>query len=173
MDTKLAAEFNKQIQEEFYSAYLYLSMSAFAASLNYDGLANWFKVQFLEEMDHGQGFLQYLLRRGVQVELFEIAKPEKSFGKTVVNMFAAALKHEQHITTRINLLYDIALKVKDYAAVEFLRWYVNEQVEEEENATRFDLRMQQVKDIPGALLMLDKELLARAYVPAVIPGATN
>lgn len=173
MNPKLAKEFNKQIQEEFFSAYLYLSMSAFAAKLNFDGMANWFMVQFKEEMDHGNGFYQYLLRRGEEVELLEIAKPEKSFGKDAATLFPEALKHEQHITARINLLYDIAMQVKDYAAVEFLRWYVSEQVEEEENATNFSARMEQVKDIPGALLMLDKELAARTYTAAVIPGVTN
>lgn len=173
MNPKLYKEFNKQIQEEIYSAYLYLSMSAFAASLNHEGIAHWFRVQYLEELDHGLGFYNYLLRRGLDVELLEIAKPPKTFGKDVSNLFAESFKHEQHITSRINLLYEMALALKDYAAVEFLRWYISEQVEEEENATNYDVRMRQVKDTPGALIMLDKELLARVHTPAVIPGATS
>jgi ferritin len=168
MDKKLSQELNKQIQEEMFSAYLYLSMSAFATSKNFDGFANWFMVQAKEEMDHALGFYTHLLDRGEKVELLEIAKPDSDF-KGLEQLFPEALKHEQHITSRIHLLYDLASEVKDHAASTFLHWYITEQVEEENNATKYMEKVEMAKGMIQALLILDNELATRTYTP-LVPG---
>lgn len=168
MDKKLSQELNKQIQEEMFSAYLYLSMSAYATAKNFDGFANWFMVQAKEEMDHALGFYNHLLQRGERVELMELNKPESDF-KGLEELFPEALKHEQHITARIHLLYDLASEVKDHATVAFLQWYITEQVEEENNATKYMEKVKMLKGITQALFMLDSELATRTYTP-LIPG---
>lgn len=173
MDPKLSKEFNKQINEEFFSAYLYLAMSAKVAEMGFDGIANWFFVQFQEEMDHGKGFFNYLQLRDEKIELEAIAVPKVDPKTELAEMFTETLKHEKHITSRIHLLYKMAIELNDFAAVEFLRWYVSEQVEEESNATKLLDRIGKVKNVPGAVYMMDSELAGRAYKPSdpVNPGA--
>jgi len=124
MQDVLVKEINKQIQEEVYSAYLYLSMSAYAKEQGLDGFANWFMVQFKEEMDHAMGFFTYLLDRNEKVELLEIAKPVKDFGG-IEKLFTEALKHEQHVTRRIHLLHQLAKEHQDSAFESFIKWYID------------------------------------------------
>ena len=75
LSKKLELELNKQVNAEFFSAYLYLSMSAFLASKNLSGFSNWMKVQFEEEQFHALKLYQYILDRGGRVELEKIEKP--------------------------------------------------------------------------------------------------
>lgn len=166
---KVETEINKQINAELYSAYLYLSMAAWFESKNLKGFANWMRVQYQEETAHAMKFYDYISERGGNILLKEIAAPKATW-KNVIEIFSETLKHEQYVTTLINNLMNVSLAEKDHAAANFLQWFVNEQVEEEANATDI---LEQLKMIEGkgpALFMLDRELKQRVFVP-IAPAA--
>ncbi|MDU2064199.1 MAG: ferritin [Sporomusaceae bacterium] len=161
INEKVQNAFNKQIQKEFYSAYLYLAMSAYSEEKNLKGFAHWLKVQYEEERAHALKLMDYLSERGGKVLLEALEAPEHDFGSPV-ETFEAVVKHEQSITESINKLYEVALKEKDYAAQIFLQWYITEQVEEEASATAVLERLKTVGDKGSAILYIDKELGKRA-----------
>lgn len=159
---KLQDAMNSQIQAELYSAYLYLSMSAYCESKNLGGFAHWMKMQYQEETSHAMKFMDYLQERGGTVALKAIEAPPTEFG-TPLELFEQTLAHEIHVTNLINKLYEAALEEKDYAAQIFLQWFINEQVEEEASATAVLERLKIIGDkSTGAILYLDKELRKRA-----------
>lgn len=163
---KVEDAINKQIQEELYSSYLYLSMSAYFANKGLAGFANWMDVQQKEERDHAMKFYNYLLAHGSHVKLLKIDEPGHDW-KSPLEIFKAGLKHEQHITECINNLVDIAEKEKDRATFNLLQWYIDEQVEEEENARTIIEKLNLIKNDSNGIFMLDKELAARVYVPLI------
>jgi len=157
MDKKLERSFNDQIKNEFYSAYLYLSMAAFAESKNLPGAGNWFKKQYAEEISHGMKMYEFLNDRGARVVLQAIPQPATDFS-SLFEAFEETLKHEKKVTALIESLVDLARKVDDKAAEIFLQWFVTEQVEEEKNATQIVGHLKMIKPDSAALLMLDKQL---------------
>ena len=164
---KLDKAFNDQINKEFYSEYLYLSMQAYFERLNLKGFVNWMTVQVQEEHAHAMGMFNYVNERGGKVELEAIAKPQIDW-ESPLHVFEEVLKHEEYVTSRINALMDVAEEVKDRAALSFLDWYVKEQVEEESNVGGVLATLKLIKDDAKALLMLDKDLAARTFVAPVI-----
>ncbi len=165
LSKKMQEAINAQINAEFWSAYLYLSMSADAAAKGHKGVANWFQVQFREEQDHARIFINYLLARGAEVKLQPIAAVETSW-ESVPAMFQATLEHEKKVTALIHNLYAIAAEEKDLASMTMLNWFVNEQVEEEENAADLIFQFEQVEGNKFGHYMMDKELAARVYTVA-------
>ncbi|GFO54695.1 ferritin [Geomonas sp. Red276] len=161
---KLRTAMNKQLNNEFYSAYLYLSMSSYAGAIGLKGAANWFYVQYQEEMVHCMKFFSFINSRGVNVELGQIAAPPTKF-KSLLDMFQKTLKHEESITASINDLTDLALSEKDHATHIFLQWFVTEQVEEEENDRDIIGKLKLIGDNGQGLLQLDNELATRVFVP--------
>ena len=151
---------NEQINFELFSAYLYLSMSAHFEKQNLSGFANWTRVQYQEETGHAMKLYKYVFERSGAVTLKAIAQPATKF-KTPVDVFKEVLKHEQKVTSLINKLYELAVKEKDYAAQIFLQWFVNEQVEEEKNATDIINMLEMIGDSPVSLIMADRQLGAR------------
>jgi ferritin len=160
MDKKLHKAFNEQIKNEFYSAYLYLSMAAYLESINLEGFSHWMKSQAKEEIEHGMKMFEFLNDRGQRVILQEISQPPLEFNSPK-GVFEETLKHEKKVTGLINKLYDLAQKVGDRSASIFLQWFVTEQVEEEKNATTILEKLKIVKPDSAALLMLDKALGSR------------
>jgi len=152
---------NAQINAEQYSAQLYLAMSGAMESRSFRGFARWLKVQAAEETTHAMKLIAILLDRGGKLELQAIAAPPADFGGPV-QLFEAVLKHEQHVTARIDALFEAARSGKDYAAEIALQWFVTEQIEEEANAGLIVSRLQAVGDQGGAVWYLDKELGKRA-----------
>lgn len=158
---------NEQINKELFSAYIYLDMSAWAERHGMPGVGNWFFVQTQEELTHAQRFYQYLLRVGATVELDAIEKPTHEYDSALA-LFEKALEHERFITASINSLVDIAVKERDHATEVFLQWFVNEQVEEEENATAIIDQLKLAGSAGGGLFMIDRELATRTFqAPAV------
>jgi len=153
---KLTKALNEQINAEFYSAYIYLSMAAYFEDENLEGFASWMKLQAQEEMEHGMKFFNYLHERGASVKLLAIEEPPTKW-KSPVEVFKAALKHEQYVTGRINDLVAMSEKDKDYATNSFLQWFVNEQVEEEATADQMVHKLEMVAGAPGGLYILDRE----------------
>ncbi len=157
---KMESALNQQIQSEFYSAYLYLSMSAYCQESNLDGLAHWMQVQSREEIGHAMRIFNYLHSRGARVVLQAIDRPPDSF-KSPRRMFEQALKHEQEISKAFHKLYKLAQDESDYATEVELQWFITEQVEEEKTAGDILQRLILVGDHPGSLLMIDHQLGSR------------
>jgi ferritin len=157
---KMSAALNKQIKEEFYSSYLYLSMSAYADNKNLKGFTHWLRLQAGEEREHGLKIMDYLLSIGETVALEAIEKPPVTFG-TPKAMFEAVLKHEQKVTGLIHKLYDQAVADKDYRTQIMLQWFVNEQIEEEEQVQEVLDKIEAVGEKSTAIWWIDKELKKR------------
>ena len=166
MNPKMEKALNDQINAEFYSAYLYLSMSSWFDSIGLKGFAHWERVQAMEERDHALKFLDYVMARGGRVGLRSIETPPIDW-KTPTDAFETHLDHEFKVTGLINNLVNLSMAEKDHATVNFLQWFVSEQVEEEENARNIldQLNMISKEKGVGLLYMLDKELATRVYNP--------
>ena len=154
---KMQDAISEQINAEMYSAYLYLSMSAYFEELNLGGFARWLRVQFEEEQEHALKFYDFVLERGGEVELKAIAKPAATW-ESPLAAFKEVLKHEQHVTALINGLYEVALAEKDYASQVLLQWYISEQVEEEDNASQIVASLERIAAHETAVLQLDHQL---------------
>jgi len=157
MNKKLLEEMNDQINKEIFSGYLYLSMAAHFMAVNLNGFSKWMQIQAEEELEHGLKFFEYLNDIGEKVTLKAIEQPKTEFG-SLVEVFEEVLAHEKFVTSRIHLLYEIALKENDYATQMFLQWFINEQVEEEKNATEILEKLKFVGDSGNAILMLDRTM---------------
>lgn len=167
INEKMEKAFNDQINKEFYSEYLYLSMKAYFERLNLKGFVNWFDVQVQEEHAHAMGMFDYVHERGGEVELEAIEKPETKW-ESPLACFEQVLSHEEFVTSRINALMDVADEVKDRAALSFLNWYLKEQVEEEATVGDVLATLKLIGDDKKALIMLDKDLAARTFTQPVI-----
>ncbi|MFO8174798.1 MAG: ferritin [Longimicrobiales bacterium] len=161
MNERIQKGFNEQINEELFSSYVYLAMAAHFESLNLEGFASWMRHQAQEEVEHAMRFFTHINRRGGRVNLAAIGEPPVDFGSPL-EAFEKALAHEQHITGTINALYEMALEEKDYPAQLELQWFIDEQVEEEENTGNVVELLKLAGDNKGALLMLDRELAKRS-----------
>jgi len=162
MNKKVLDSFNEQVNKEFFSAYMYLSMAAYFESINLKGFANWMHVQAKEEVTHAMKFFNYIIQRGGNVKLEAINKPQIEWASPV-SVFNDALKHEKFVTNSINNLVTIAGDEKDYASLNFLQWFVSEQVEEEDNANTIIQQLKLAGEGSG-LFLLDQELGKRVFV---------
>ena len=159
---EVSALLEQQINKELYPAYLYLDISNYYYAKNLNGFGNWFKIQAQEEQDHALLFLTYLQNNGEAPKLAAIAAPDKTFSN-FRDPLAAALEHEEYVTSLINAIYAEAIKANDFRTLQFLDWFVKEQGEEEKNTNdllgRFDLFGSDLK----SLYALDAELASRTY----------
>jgi len=158
---KVLKAINQQINHEYYSAFLYLSMSAWFQGKGLPGLANWMFIQYQEELSHGNKFFGYMHERGSQVVLKPIAQVETDF-ESVLAVFEKAYEHEQFVTASIHKIMDVAIEEKDYATQSFLKWFIDEQVEEEAHASEIVERLRMINGQTGGILMLDHNLGKRA-----------
>ena len=165
LSEKLCNAFNAQINAELWSAYLYLSMSMDAAAKGHKGIANWFKIQFQEEQAHARLFMNYLNSRDAKVELLPI-DPVPATWDSVLDMFRHTLEHEKKVTSMINNLAAIANEDRDFASINRLNWFIDEQVEEEESARDMIFAVEAVECNKYGMYQLDKELAARVYTQA-------
>ena len=162
---------NAQINAELWSAYLYLAMSMDAEAKGLKGVANWYYVQYLEEQDHARIFMNYLNSRDAKVELLPIDAVPTTWD-SVLAMFTQTLAHEKKVTALINNLAAIANDDRDFASINRLVWFIDEQVEEEENAREMIAAVEAVEGNKYGMYMLDKELATRTYTQAS-PLATS
>lgn len=152
---KLAEALNEQIGIEYQASYSYLSMSAYFEAHSWDGFAKWMAMQSDEERGHAMKFYAYLLDRGAEISLPAIKAPEANFDSPLA-VFEASLAQEENVTATINNLYKIAHESADYATVSFLKWFVDEQVEEEKSVSDMIEKLKRAGDNPEALLLLDR-----------------
>jgi len=166
LSKKMENALNEQINKEMYSAYLYMSMSAHSTNIGLTGFANWFMVQYKEEMEHAMKIYDYINNQCGKVTLNAIDKPISNF-KDAMDMFQKTLKHEQFITKSINQLVDLSIKEKDHATHIFLQWFVTEQIEEEGNDNDIIAKLKLAGDKGNGLFIIDKEIGTRVYTPPV------
>ena len=162
MNKKVHELLNRQINKEFYSAYLYLDFSNYFKAKGLDGFANWYMVQAMEEKDHGMLFYTYLQNENMPVTLQTIEKPEGEFSENM-DVLRAGLAHEEYVTELINDIYAAAHEVKDFRTMQFLDWFVKEQGEEETNANDLITKLELFGSDPRSLYLLNAELSARVY----------
>lgn len=162
---KLEAAINAQINAELWSAYLYLSMSAYCQDAGLPGMANWFSIQFKEEQDHAMILFNYLQSRGGRALLAPIAAVDTEWASPLA-VFESTLAHEGKVTGLINDLMALAIEERDFALQSRLNWFVDEQVEEEENAADLVHKLRLIGDNGYGLYQLDQELASRTYTPA-------
>ncbi|PRR80292.1 ferritin [Clostridium vincentii] len=167
LSKKLQNQLNDQVNFEFFSAYLYLSMAAYAESIDLSGFANFFRIQFQEEQFHAMRFYDYIFQKEGTVELEAIAKPDIRF-ENMLNVFEKSFEHEKIVTSRIYKLADTATEEKEHATLSLLNWFIDEQVEEENKFNSMLKRVKRSENNPAALYMMDDELAARVYTPPVI-----
>lgn len=169
LSTKIEEALNAQINAELWSAYLYLSMSAYCHTSGYDGIGSWFYVQFQEEQDHAKILFNYIIRRNGNVKLEPIAAVPTTW-ESLLDVFKKAYAHEQKVTGLINKLYGLTHEENDFASQSMLKWFVDEQVEEEENTKKIIDDLKMIEGNGYGLYMLDKELGARTYSKAAPLG---
>jgi len=157
---KMQDAINDQINKEFYSEYLYLGMAKYFFDINLEGFAHFFIKQAEEERSHAMKFFKYLYERRGSIELKEIKRPEVNFS-SVLDVFEKALSHEEFVTSSIYDLVSIAREERDEATLEFLNWFVKEQVEEESNMDQIVNTLKIGKDNPNFIIMLDRQLAER------------
>lgn len=160
---KVLKALNEQINAEQYSALLYLSMSAWFEDKGLPGFANWMYVQYQEELTHANKIFKYISERSGRVELKGIEQMPTEF-ESVTAIAEMTLEHEQHVTSLINKLMDVSIEERDHATQSFLQWFVDEQVEEEANATEILDNLKLISGKGQGLFMIDRELRQRTFV---------
>jgi len=151
---------NEQINKEFFSSYLYLSMAAYFEDKNLTGFAHWMRLQADEEREHAMKFYEFILDRGGRVQLKAIDAPATEW-KSNLEVAEQVAEHESKVTESINALYELALREKDYPAQTMLQWFISEQVEEEKNAADLVAKLRLIEERGTAVLMLDHRLSKR------------
>jgi len=162
LDKRMQDALNAQINWEFYSGYLYLSMAGQFSASGMSGGQSWMTVQYQEELAHARIMLEYVMTRGGRMVLEAIDKPQTDWVDGLA-MFEEALAHEEKVTARIHDLASLALEIKDHATYNFLQWFIAEQVEEEETASDMVQKFRMAGEHPAGLYQLDKELATRVY----------
>jgi ferritin len=154
LSAKIEKALNDQIHLELSSAYAYLGMAAYFGSSPFSGFAKWMEVQYKEELGHAQRILKYVTERNGVVTLKAVAEPKTEF-RSPLDVFRASLGHEQKVSASICSLYELAATEKDFATVSFLKWFLDEQVEEEKNVTEIVTKLEMIGDNRNGLFQLD------------------
>ncbi|MCL2682848.1 MAG: ferritin [Bacteroidales bacterium] len=157
LEKKLESALNKQVNAELWSAYLYLSMSYDMDDKGYEGIASWFALQAKEEFEHASRFMKFIGETGGKVMLMPIETVKQEW-KTPQHAFEDTLKHEKVVTRKIYALMDMAIELKNYPTQSMLKWFVDEQVEEEDTASKILEKLKKIESSPAGLYALDKQL---------------
>jgi ferritin len=161
MNQTVLEAIQRQINMELSASYSYLAMSAFCQSQNFPGFAKWLRIQSTEEYGHGMRLFDFLLDRGVRVDLKSIAEPSAKFSSPAA-VFEAALAQELEVSRQIDALYELAFKEKAFVALAQLQWFLTEQVEEEKTAREIVAKFKLIGNDGPSLLDLDRELGSRS-----------
>ena len=161
LDKKLEMALNEQVNAELWSSYLYLSMSYDMDNKGYEGMASWFAAQAKEEFEHATRFMHFIGEMDGKVVLMPIEKVRQEWNSPI-DAFEDTLKHEKIVTGKINKLMDMAIELKDYATQSMLKWFIDEQVEEEDTARKLIDKLKKIEGSSAGLYALDKEIGARA-----------
>ncbi|MEX3744155.1 MULTISPECIES: ferritin [Lysinibacillus] len=164
LSEKLHTALNEQMNFEFFSAHAYMAMAAYCTDQDYDGFANFFLVQAEEERFHAMKFYNFLSDMGYRATIHGYDSPENNFD-SILHAFKSALSHEKEVTRRIYNLSDIALDEREHATMAFLKWFIDEQVEEESTFDTLIRKIERIQSDSNAIFMLDAELASRKFTP--------
>lgn len=167
---KLLAAMNEQITYELYSSHLYLAMAAYCADEDLDGFSNFFKVQAEEEKFHAMKFFHFVVERNGRVKISGLDEPPGDFA-SLLEVFEKSYEHEQFVTSRIYNLMNIATEEKEHATISFLKWFIDEQVEEESTFNGIVKKLKRIQNDPAALYALDAEMATRTFTPPPLDTA--
>ena len=162
LSKKLLNSLNDQINFEFYSSYTYLAMAGYCESIDLAGFANFFRVQAKEELDHAMKLYDYVYQKNGSVVLEQVNKPQADYDG-IIDVFEKGYEHEQLVTKKIYELTDIAYEEREHSTISLLKWFIDEQVEEENNFNSLVKRIRRIEDNPAGLYLMDDELAARVY----------
>ncbi|MEM1360653.1 MAG: ferritin [Pseudomonadota bacterium] len=163
LNERVADALNRQINSELSAAYTYMAMAAWFDAQDLAGFALWFRTHAAEEQTHAQKIYDFVVARDAPVELIGMEKPKSDY-KTPSEVLEAALSHERVVTEQIHRLFQLAKEENEFSTQSMLNWFLDEQVQEE------DLFREVLKQVNAAsgdnwnMLLLDKELKARAAV---------
>ena len=157
LDSKMEVALNQQVNAELWSAYFYLSMSYDMDNKGYEGMASWFASQAKEEFEHANRIGKFIGEMDGKISLMPINEVRQQWNSPK-DAFEDTLKHEKVVTGKIYMLMDMAIELKDYATQSMLKWFVDEQVEEEDTVRKIVEKLQKIENIPAALYALDKRL---------------
>ncbi len=161
LSSKLERLLNDQINLELCSAYAYFGMAAYFEHTAFTGFGKWMEIQSREELGHAHRFFEYLVERGGRITLEAIPEPKYDF-KSPLDAFKTSLGHEQKVSAAICAIYEAASGEKDYATLSFLKWFLDEQVEEEKNVGEILAKLELVGDHLSALYQIDQQAGRRA-----------
>ncbi len=170
LSKEMEAVLNEQVNNELFSAYLYLAMAAWFESRNLSGFAHWMRAQFEEEQMHALKIFDYIGERGGSAVLGAIAAPPSDWDSPLA-VFEYTLQHEQHVTATINQLVNLAISTSDHATNGYLQWFVNEQVEEESSVDAVVQQLRLVGESGHGIFMIDRELGQRPRGAGADPAA--
>ena len=163
LEQKMETALNQQVNAELWSSYLYLSMSYDLDNKGYEGMAAWFAAQAKEEFDHASRFMKFIGGRDGRVSLMPIAEVRQEWNSPK-DVFEDTLMHEKVVTGKIHKLMELAIELKDYATQNLLKWFIDEQLEEEDTARKIVEKLKRIENIPAAMYALDKHLGERKNV---------
>ncbi len=164
INEQLSEALNEQMNFEFYSAHVYLALAGYCSGESLDGFANFFIVQAEEERFHAMKIYKYLNDRGIRVKLAGMDTPNNEFN-SILEVFEDAFEHEKMVTGRIYHLSDLALNDREHATMQFLKWFIDEQVEEEAMFDTIINKLKRIDKDSNAFFMLDAEFAARSFTP--------
>lgn len=164
LSENLLKALNDQVNFEIYSSYTYLAMAAYSESMDLSGFANFFRVQAQEELFHAMKFYDYIFQKNGEVKLQAIPQPQITY-ENLLHVFETGYEHEQTVTRRIYNLADIANDEREHSTISLLKWFIDEQVEEENTFNSLIKKLRRSEGNPAALYMLDDELATRVFSP--------
>lgn len=166
LSEKLVNELNLQLKYEFYSAHLYRAMAAYCYAQDLDGFANFFIVQAEEEQFHAMKFFNYINEMDGVIDVQGFDSPPGDYAN-ITELFESALSHEKFVTSRIYKLMDIATEEREHATISFLKWFIDEQVEEEASFKAYMQKLKRANGDVNILYSIDNEMATRVFTPPV------
>lgn len=164
LSEKLLKEINEQISYEFYSSHLYLAMASYCYSIDLDGFANFFVVQAEEEKFHAMKFFNFVNEMDAKVEVKGIETPPNGYND-IKDVYTKTLEHEKFVTSRIYKLMDIAMEEREHATISFLKWFIDEQVEEEATVKGILQKLNRANGDVSIIYSIDSEMAQRVFTP--------
>ena len=163
----LSNTLNEQIKYEFYSSHLYLAMAGYCYSIDLDGFANFFIVQAEEEKFHAMKFFNFVNEMDSRIHLEGLDTPANEY-KNILDVFEISLEHEKFVTERIYNLMNIAQDEREHATISFLKWFIDEQVEEMSTFRSIVQKLKRANNDPNLIYAIDNELAQRIFTPPVV-----
>ncbi len=167
LNLKVQSAVNTQIKKEEFSSRLYLAMAIWCQQNGYPGAAKFLFSHAEEERVHMLKLVHYINDRGGDAALDVIDKPEHNYS-SLQDVFEKVMEHEKFITDSINALYEVTVVEKDYTTMNFLQWYITEQLEEENLFNTILDKIKLVGTDKAGMFHIDKELDGMSVAPTAV-----